>query len=141
MVKLVLFFPVYVPDAILIVSPSEAEFIASFNVLNAVSGVFPSPLDLLTLTYQLFPAHNISSLDTFKVSVSFVFEFILLLASKLLTSLLTETISLVELFSALTTETAKKQISIIKNKHRFFNIFSPPIKKLFKYNIICIKCA
>ena len=104
----VLLVPLYSPDAIMIVSPFVAEFIASFNVLNAPASLVPFPLlVLLPLTYQLFPAVNTSSLDTFKVSVSFTIEFILQFASKLLTSLLTETISL-ELFSALTAEIAKK---------------------------------
>ena len=129
-VKFVLFSPVYVPDAIMIVSSSSATVKALFNELNAVISLFPSPLEvLLALTYQLFPAVNNSSLDTFKVSVSFVIEFILIstiFASKLLTSLPTETISLVELSSALTAEIANKQTSIIKNKYLFFNNFFPP---------------
>ena len=126
MVKSVLLVPLYSPDAIMIVSPSWSWllFKASFSVLNADASLLPSPLlILLALTYQLFPSVNNSSLDTLKVSVSFTIEFILL--SIILTSLLTEAMSLVELSSALTVEIVNKQMSITKNKYRFFNIFSP----------------
>lgn len=127
--KPVLYVPLYSPDAILIVSSAEALSIASFKDTKALASLFPSPLEvLLAFTYQLVPAVNTSSLDTFKVSVSFTIEFILLFASKLLTSLLTETISLVELSSALTAEIANKQTIIIKNKYCFFNIIFSPLK-------------
>ena len=120
----ILLVPLYSPDAIMIVSPSEAESIASLKDMNASASLVPFPLlVLLALTYQLFPAVSNSSLDTFNVFVSFAIEFILvsrIFASKLLTSLLTETISTVELFSAFTAEIVNKQTMIIKNKYLFF---------------------
>ena len=71
-VNFILSTPVYSPDAIMIISLLLLLIIAWFNVLNAVSLVFPSPLEsILPLTYQiLFPAVNTSSLDTFNVLFS-----------------------------------------------------------------------
>ena len=70
--KFIFSVPLYSPDAIMIMSLSLLAFIASVNVLNAVSLVFPSPLEsILPLTYQLlFPSVNTSSLDTFNVLLS-----------------------------------------------------------------------
>jgi hypothetical protein len=53
-IKFILLVPLYSPDAIMIVSLSLALFMASFNVLNAVVSLFPSPLlFLLPLTYHV----------------------------------------------------------------------------------------
>ena len=99
---------------------------------------------LLAVTQGSTPAVNNSSLTSFKVSLSFAIEFILLptlFASKLLTLLPSEIISLVALSSALTVEIVNKQIIIIKNKYFFFNIFFPLKKLKFKYTLTYVKCS
>ena len=148
-------FPVYSPDAIITVSPLLALFSASVNVLTAVASVFPSPLEvLLALTYQLFPAVNTSSLDTFNVLLSNSLLATLLSIDNKLFSMLTDS-SIDNTFVLLVSAALADEIntSEIKNIDKTISIYLsyfiiyPPFftdldlkfKVLSKYCIIIIK--